>query len=140
MSKNRDRAKQLRNEQAEAEAGVWSQLRGRRFSGCKFRRQVALGNYIVDFVCLDRRVIVERDGGQHNEPNRKAYDSRRDAWLRREGFEVLRFWNSAVFTEWEAMAGGIWNTLGIRPAKRSPSPPTPVTRGARGPCEPSERA
>src|SRR5207248_5344880 len=97
-------AKQLRHDQTEAEVFVWSQLRSRRFSGFKFRRQHPLGNYIVDFVCLDRRIIVELDGGQHNELNHRAYDARRDAWLKQEGFEVLRYWNSDVFTEWDAMA------------------------------------
>ena len=136
MSNNRDRAKELRHDQTEAETFVWGQLRGRRFSGFKFRRQVPLGNYIVDFVCLDRRIIVELDGGQHNETNQKAYDARRDAWLRREGFEVLRFWNSDVFTEWEAMAEGIWHALERRPARRAPSPPAPLPPGERGEQKP----
>lgn len=68
MTQHRDCAKDLRHEQTEAETFVWSQLRSRRFSGFKFRRQVPLGNYIVDFVCLDRRVIVELDGGPHPRP------------------------------------------------------------------------
>ena len=91
MTKHRDRAKDLRRNQTEAEAFVWAQLRSRRFSGFKFRRQMPLGKYIVDFVRLDRRVIVELDGGQHNEEKQETYDGRRDAWLRAEGFEVLRF-------------------------------------------------
>ena len=77
MSHNRDRAKDLRRTQTEAEAFVWIELRGRRLADFKFRRQVPLGSYIVDFVCLDRRVIVELDGGQHNEATHKAYDARR---------------------------------------------------------------
>lgn len=139
MSKNRDRAKDLRHSQTEAETVVWNQLRSRRFSGFKFRRQVPLGNYIVDFVCLDRRVIVELDGGQHNEPTQKTYDARRDLWLRGAGFEVLRFWNSDVFQEWEAMADRIWLTLHCRPSQcpaaalaPAPSPPAPLPRGERG--------
>src|SRR5579872_4982883 len=132
MTKHRNRAKDLRHSQTEAEVFVWNQLRGRRFSGFKFRRQVPLGNYIVDFVCLDRRVIVELDGGQHNEPDQKAYDARRDAWLRGEGLEVLRFWNRDVFLEWEAMAEGIWNALVNRRSRRAPSPPAPLPRGERG--------
>jgi len=132
MTRHRNRAKQLRHDQTEAETFVWSELRSRRFSGFKFRRQFPLGNYIVDFVCLDRRVIVELDGGQHNETSQIAYDAQRDAWLRGEGFEVLRFWNSDVFLEWEAMAEGILRALEGRPSRRAPSPPTPLPRGERG--------
>jgi very-short-patch-repair endonuclease len=134
MTKDRGRAKDLRGSQTEAEMFVWSQLRSRRFAGFKFRRQVPLGNYIVDFVCLDRRVIVELDGGQHNETSHRAYDVRRDDWLRREGFEVLRFWNSDVFQEWETLAERVWHTLHNRESIRAsaPSPPTSVPRGERG--------
>ncbi|MBI3866117.1 MAG: DUF559 domain-containing protein [Planctomycetia bacterium] len=134
MNENRSRAKELRRTQTEAETFVWDQLRSRRFRGFKFRRQVPLGNYIVDFICLDRRVIVELDGGQHNESGQHEYDERRDAWLRGEGFEVLRFWNSDVFTEWEAMAEGIWHALERRQSRRAraPSPPAPLPQGERG--------
>ena len=136
MTKHRDRAKDLRHDQTEAETFVWDELRSRRFSGFKFRRQVPLGNYIVDFLCLDRRVIVELDGGQHNEAAHKVYDEKRDAWLCAQGFEVLRFWNSEVFLEWEAMAERIWHVLQNRPARRgpadAPSPPAPLPRGERG--------
>jgi very-short-patch-repair endonuclease len=101
-------------------------------AGCKFRRQVPIGNYIVDFVCLDRRVIVELDGGQHNEASHKKYDARRDAWLRSQGFEVLRFWNSDVFLEWEGMADAIWHALHRRPSRRAQRPLTPNPSPARG--------
>jgi len=121
MSRNRQRAKNLRQTQTEAEMFVWSELRGRRFSGYKFRRQVPVGNFIVDFLCLDRRVIVELDGGQHNEASTRVYDRQRDGWLRAEGFDVLRFWNSDVFLEWEAIAERIWQTLQNRPSKRKRS-------------------
>ncbi len=87
----------------------------------------------MDFVCLDRRVIVELDGGQHNEATHKEYDARRDAWLRGQGFAVLRFWNSDVFLEWEAMAERIWSTLHSRPSKHAAaSPPAPLPQGERG--------
>jgi len=131
MSKQRDRAKDLRQSQTEAEEFVWSQLRSRRFAGFKFRRQFPLGRYIVDFICLDRRVIVELDGGQHNEAHHRAYDTRRDAWLKRQGFEVLRFWNNDVFLEWEAIADGIWCTLHSRPSRRDPADSIPLPRGER---------
>jgi very-short-patch-repair endonuclease len=132
MPNHRRRAKDLRQSQTEAEAFVWGELRGRRFAGFKFRRQVPIGNYIVDFVCLDRRVIVELDGGQHNEASHKKYDARRDDWLRSQGFEVLRFWNSDVFLEWEGMADGIWLVLHRHPSRRAQRPLTPDPSPARG--------
>ena len=141
VTRHRDRAKELRHNQTEAEAFVWAQLRSRRFSGFKFRRQMPLRKYIVDFVCLDRRVIVELDGGQHNEDKQMAYDGRRDGWLRAEGFEILDsgtmtcFWNGRRWLR-------IWHTLQSRPSKRrpAPSPPTPLPRGERGEVEGSREA
>ncbi len=135
MTRNRERARNLRRGQTEAEMFVWTQLRSRRFAGFKFRRQFPVGNYIVDFVCLERRVILELDGGQHNESNQKSYDERRDPWLQQQGFAVLRFWNSDVFTEWEAMADGIWNVLQARPSRRSPLTPGPSPAGGEGSAE-----
>jgi very-short-patch-repair endonuclease len=78
-----------------AEKRIWYRLRAHRFSGASFRRQFAIGAYVVDFVCLECRLIVEIDGGQHSE---NASDASRDAWLRSQGFEVLRFWNNDVLS------------------------------------------
>jgi very-short-patch-repair endonuclease len=127
MTKNLDRAKELRGNQTDAEKFVWRQLRNRRFEGFKFRRQVPLGNYIVDFVCFDHRLIVELDGGQHNESSHRTYDANRDGWLRLQGFNVVRFWNHEVFTEWEVIEEVIWREL-----HKAPSPPAPLPQGARG--------
>lgn len=76
-----------------AERKLWFKLRDRRLDGLKFRRQVPIGGYIVDFVCFDCGLIVELDGGQHNENPR---DALRDAELRKRGFTILRFWNNDV--------------------------------------------
>lgn len=73
-------AKTLRSNQTDAEQRLWYHLRAHRFMGLKFKRQKPIGNYIVDFVCLARKLIVEIDGGQHAE--QAGYDQRRDAWLR----------------------------------------------------------
>src|SRR5690606_7541204 len=89
-------ARELRRNPTEAETTLWWALRGRQL-GVKFRRQRAIGRYIVDFVCLERRLVVEVDGGHHAE--QVIADQARDAWLRREGFEVLRFSNREVLTQ-----------------------------------------
>ena len=89
-------AKNLRKRPTDAETLLWSHLRGRRLHGLKFRRQQPVGNYIVDFVCLEEGVIVEVDGSQH--AAEKATDQRRDKWLEEEGFKVVRFWDNEVLT------------------------------------------
>ena len=87
-------ARQLRRRSTDAERKLGSILRNRQLAGYKFRRQVPIGNYIVDFVCFEAHLIVEVDGGQHGE--QQAYDRQRTAWLEGQGFRVLRFWNTEV--------------------------------------------
>ena len=77
----------------DAERLLWYLLRGRRFAGCKFRRQHPVGRYIADFACVQHRLIIEADGGQHAG---SEYDARRTAWLRTQGWRVLRFWNNDI--------------------------------------------
>jgi len=93
---NRDRARELRKNPTEAERKLWKHIRFRQLGGHKFRRQHPVGPYIVDFVCLEKRLIVEVDGGQHCE--RVVYDAERRRWLEDQGFRVLRFWNNQVLT------------------------------------------
>ncbi len=83
-------AKQLRRNMTDVEVKLWNALRDRRFENFKFCRQVPIGKYIVDFVCQDRKIIVELDGSQHEG---STYDQMRDAWLASVGYKVLRFWN-----------------------------------------------
>jgi very-short-patch-repair endonuclease len=118
LTRDVDRARELRRSPTEAEVFLWRQLRSRAFQGLKFRRQVALGKYIADFVCLEKRLIIEVDGGQHNEEANRQYDRARDKWLRSQGFRILRYWNNEVFEEFEGIAEAIW-----RAAKEAPSPP-----------------
>jgi very-short-patch-repair endonuclease len=127
LTQPRDRARQLRRFSSEAEAFLWRQLRDRAFKGLKFRRQLALGKYIVDFVCLEKRLIIELDGGQHNEEAQRQYDRVRDQWLRSQGFRILRYWNNELFGEWEAIAEAVWKAL-----QEDPSPPAPLPQGERG--------
>jgi very-short-patch-repair endonuclease len=78
-------AKDLRNRSTDAERILWSHIRAKRLDGLKFRRQHPLWNYIVDFVCLERKIIIELDGGQHAEPAIQEYDRERGDWLENEG-------------------------------------------------------
>ncbi len=94
-------AKTLRTNQTEAEQRLWYHLRAHRFMGYKFKRQKPIGRYIVDFVCLEHRLIIELDGGQHSE--QVVYDQQRDAWLRRQGYTLLRFWNNDVMQQLESV-------------------------------------
>jgi very-short-patch-repair endonuclease len=86
-------AKAMRHVATDAEMKLWHLLRSRRFDGVKFRRQVPIGCYIADFVCHERRLIVEADGGQHAESQR---DAERDRWFASAGYRVMRFWNNDI--------------------------------------------
>jgi very-short-patch-repair endonuclease len=94
MAEIRERARQLRKNPTDAERLLWQKIRYWQAHRCKFRRQQPLGRYIVDFVCFEKKLVVEVDGGQHAEAGIR--DTNRDAWLRDQGFIVLRFWNNDV--------------------------------------------
>jgi very-short-patch-repair endonuclease len=87
-------ARALRKNLTNAERALWNTLSRRQIAGAKFRRQQVLGSYIVDFVCFEKRLIVEVDGGQH--ADQLTYDVARTAWLETQGYRVLRFWNNEV--------------------------------------------
>lgn len=106
-------AKQLRSNMTDAEKLLWFHLRGHRFQGVKFKRQQPLGNYIVDFVSFEMKIVVEVDGGQHFE---SGADSQRDAWLQGQGFHVLRFWNNEVLGESESVLEKILQVLTPSPS------------------------
>ncbi len=88
-------ARNLRKNQTDAEQILWLQLRAKRFLNYKFRRQFPIEPYIVDFVCLDLKLIIELDGSQHQE--QQEYDLERTEFLTQRGFKVIRFWNNAIF-------------------------------------------
>ncbi|MDP2756949.1 MAG: DUF559 domain-containing protein [Desulfurivibrionaceae bacterium] len=96
-----DRASELRNNLTDAERCLWQHLRNSQIEGVKFRRQQPIEMYIVDFVSFDKRIVIELDGGQHAEAERK--DQQRDACLAINGFSVLRFWNNDVFENLEGV-------------------------------------
>ncbi len=115
----------LRNGPTDAERRLWQYLRNRQLAGCKFRRQHPFGDYVLEFVCLERKVIVELDGGQH--AGQTAYDARRTAFLENAGFTVLRFWNNEVFESIEGVIEVILVALNFRAS--TPSPPNPPLEG-----------
>jgi len=121
-----DFAKALRRNMTDAEHLLWKHLRAHRLDGQKFRRQQSIGPYIVDFVHFGARVIVEADGGQHNEC---AADAVRDPWLEGQGFKVLRFWNHEIFTSTDAVLDVIWRAVGSA-ATVTPLP-DPLPQGER---------
>lgn len=114
-------AKKLRNNPTDTEKYLWYVLRCSHL-GVKFRRQAVIGRYIVDFVCFERRVIIEVDGGQHAD---SRSDILRDQWLKGQGFEILRFWDNDVLSNRDGVLQMIEERL------KSPSLSLPA-RGREG--------
>ena len=125
------RARRLRRDSTQAEMILWKQIRSRQLAGYKFLRQAPLGQYILDFVCFERRLIVEIDGGHNQE--QAAYDNERTAWLESQGFRVLRFWNNELLEQMEAVTQVILQ--GLEHPHLSPLP----SRERRGPFSPGGR-
>jgi very-short-patch-repair endonuclease len=125
------RAKHMRSSPTEAEARLWSILRAKRLAELKWHQVVLDDRYIADFVCFERRLIVEADGGQHAE---RECDAERDAWFSAQGFSVLRFWNNDILSNTDSVAIAILNAVessGAADAAR-PLAPTPLPQGERG--------
>jgi len=116
---DKHRARELRKNLTDAERVLWRCLRFRQLGGYKFRRQQGIGKYIVDFICLEKRLIVEVDGGQHLE--QMAYDSEREDWLKSQGFRILRFWDNEVMEEAQAVTEAIIEALVVPPPQSSPA-------------------
>ena len=122
-------ARNMRAAPTDAEATLWRQLRAHRFANHKFKRQQPIGNFIVDFVCFEAGVIVEVDGGQHNE---SVSDKLRDQWLMSQGFAVLRFWNNEVSQNLEGVLTRMLEVLAPSAALQVfPCPSVPPPRGGR---------
>ncbi len=119
-------AKKLRENATEAERRLWAVLRETRYAGFHFRRQVAIGTYIVDFACHHARVVVELDGSQHGTAEAIAHDEERTAFLERRGYRVIRFGNHEVFKERARVVDAIIHLA------QSPHP----NRAARGSTSP----
>jgi len=115
-------ARYLRRHMTDAETKLWYHLRSHRFADLKFKRQKPIGTYIADFVCMQQRLIIEVDGGQHLESDS---DRQRDAWFAEQGFRVLRFWNNDVLLNIDAVLEAIYQAV-------LPSPPAPLPHAGEG--------
>ena len=112
----KSRARAMRREPTDAERKLWYALRDRRMQALKFRRQAPVGPYIVDFLCIAHRLVVEADGSQHAESKR---DANRDEWLTREGYAILRFSNRDILTARESVLATIAAIVRFAMVKRA---------------------
>ena len=96
-------AKKLRSEMTIFERKLWYHLRAKRFMNTKFKRQVPIGPYIVDFVCKDKKIIIELDGSGHLETSQKEHDTIRDNYLKNQGYEIIRFFNNDIENNLESV-------------------------------------
>jgi very-short-patch-repair endonuclease len=116
-------ASRLRKEQTDVERALWLKVRDRRLDGFKFRRQATVGPYVADFLCVEAMLIVELDGGQHNEET----DARRTAFLKESGYRVLRFWNSDVADNMDGVLMTVLEALHQR--SKTLTQPSPANAG-----------
>jgi very-short-patch-repair endonuclease len=119
-------ARQLRRDQTDAEKHLWQHLRASQIEGIKFKRQVPVAGYIADFLCVQAKLIVELDGGQHAE--QVSYDEARTLVLQQHGFTVLRFWNNEVFENLDGVLMRIVEQL--HACQPSPLPSPKLGRGS----------
>jgi very-short-patch-repair endonuclease len=103
--KSYETARQLRKLPTPAEKRLWLVLRGEKLNGLHFRRQHALGKYIIDFVCVKWKLAIEIDGSQHLEQS--DYDIQRTAYLESQGYKLIRFWNDQVMNDIEGVIQSI---------------------------------
>lgn len=117
------RARQLRRASTDAEQRLWRHLRNRGLYGHKFSRQEPIGPYVVDFVCRQRRLVVELDGGQH--ADQATADAKRTTALERLGYRVVRYWNNNVLSNTEGVLERIARELALTPPQPALTPPHP---------------
>ena len=114
------RARALRNNMSDAESKLWQELRLRQVDGVRFRRQHPIGHYIADFICLEKRLIIEVDGEQHTQEAHAARDAVRDRWLTAQGYRVMRFQTVEVYKGLDSVVDTIWGALQEMPSVPGP--------------------
>ena len=130
MAATAQTARRLRRHQTDAERCLWFKLRDRRLGGWKFRRQMSLNGFVVDFCCPDAKLVIELDGGQH--VDQQEQDARRTTNLETSGYLVLRFWNNDVLRNLDGVLEEISNTLNQHAFE--PPHPNPLPTGEREPA------
>ena len=124
-------AKELRKNPTEAEKRLWYYLSSDSLKSFRFRRQHPIDHYIVDFVCLKQKLVIELDGGQH--ALNQEYDAKRTDYLEKKGFHVIRFWNNEIVENMEGVYFKILQVLGV--GELTPTPPSPLQgEGAERDC------
>ena len=108
---------------SDAEWKLWQSLRRGQIDGYRFRRQHPIGSYVTDFVCLEKRLIIEVDGGQHADEEQIEHDAKRTGWLETQGFHVLRYWTNDVTENLSGVLDMIWLALQELPIARDRPPP-----------------
>lgn len=128
MDNQIEKSRQLRKNMTIQERKLWNIIKNRQFFGYRFRRQFPIGEYIVDFVCREMKIIIEIDGGQHNEAQNIEYDNKRTVFLENLGYKVVRFWNNEI----DNNLSGVYDKLMvIFNISITPSQPSPSREGAK---------
>ena len=127
IGKTSPHARGLRRDSTDAERLLWRRLRDRQLGGFKFRRQATLGPYVADFLCVEARLVVEADGGQHT----AEADAKRSAFLEAKGLRVLRFWNNEILENPEGVLETILAAAAAGKKEQGPSP-NPLPHAGEG--------
>jgi very-short-patch-repair endonuclease len=136
------RARKLRRDMTDAERKLWWHLRRLPIDHSHFRRQATIGPYFADFACHERRLVIEVDGSQHNQPENIVRDTERSIYLESQGYRILRFWNNDVLKNIDGVMEAILAAMHQQEAGPPPLPPPhhAKTRGGRGTERPSRVA
>ena len=113
MNKFKQNARYLRKNMTVQERKFWNIIRNKQFYGYRFLRQYTIDNYIVDFICCEKSIVVEIDGGQHNESQNITYDNQRTNYIKNKGYKIIRFWNSDIDNNIEGVYQKLEEVFGI---------------------------
>ncbi len=136
MNNQIENSRQLRKNMTPQERKLWCIIRNRQFFGYRFRRQFPIGQYIVDFICREKKIIIEIDGGQHNEIKNIQYDNKRTEYLMTEGYKVIRFWNNEIDKNLVGVYEKLKEVFNVTDTVTPPHP-SPAREGVRNSKVPS---